>query len=117
MKIMKSAKTQSKVAAPLAGSTPSQTAPPPYPPTASKNRREGREWRRFTDRPRGEEGGEVRRKERKTQKMKNKGKYVKRRDAVLMLSDQSLVQAWTAHLISKREMDFINRKVRFSIHM
>lgn len=49
--------------------------------------------------------------------MKNKGKYVKRRYAVLMLSDQSLVQAWTAHLISKREMDFINRKVRFSIHM
>lgn len=50
-------------------------------------------------------------------KNENKGKYVKRRYAVLMLSDQSLVQAWTAHLISKREMDFINRKVRFSIHM
>lgn len=56
-------------------------------------------------------------KRKENTKTKNKGKYVKRRYAVLMLSDQSLVQAWTAHLISKREMDFINRKVRFSIHM
>lgn len=63
MKIMKSARTQRKVTATLASRLHAPPDPLRKQTDSQRGERKGREWRRLTDRPWGEEGEGVRKEE------------------------------------------------------